>query len=207
MTTRVLAVLAAITIALGLPAGTRLPGGEPERPFAPAPTSVSAPAASAASPIPSAPEQPIVPARVSIPHLDIDADVIPVGITADAAMEVPTDIRDVGWYTPTAPGSFETGSTVLVGHRDGVGDPNGVFRYLEGLEPGRRVRITDTLGATYDFRVQSTISVPDNEFSLKAPALFTSEGPARLVLLTCGGEYVRSMGGYQSTVIVIATPD
>ena len=207
--TRVLAALAATTIALGLLAGTRLPGEGPERPVTTAPPLSSTPAPpEPPTPLALAPAPaPVVPAEVSIPHLGINADVIPVGITADAEMQVPEDIRDIGWYVPTAPESFDAGSTVLVGHRDGATDPNGVFRKLGTLDPGRRIRITDSRGQAHVYRVRSVTSVPDAEFTRRARELFVSEGDPRLVLLTCGGAYVRAKGGYQSTVIVIATPE
>jgi hypothetical protein len=54
--------------------------------------------------------------------------------------------------------------------------------------------------------VESVTALPDAEFTDRARELFLSEGVSRLVLLTCGGEYVRDEGGYQSTIVVVATP-
>lgn len=203
-----LAVLTATTIALGLPAGTRLPGGEPERPPVSTishPTPPSRDASIAPSPDSTQPDV-VHPTSITIPFLDVRADVIPVGISDNAEMEVPADIRDVGWYLPTAPLSLTSGSTVLVGHRDGKNDPNGVFRHLDDLDPGHRVFITDSQGTTREFRVRSVTSVTDADFTRKAPQLFVSDGPPRVILLTCGGAYVRDKGGYQSTIVVIAAP-
>lgn len=201
--TRVLVAVAATTIALGLPAGTRLPGGEPERH-----TNVTLAAPDKTQPTLHTPEASrSTPISIRIPHLDVVADVHPVGIEPNAEMEVPRDIRDVGWYTPTAPGTFDYGTTVLVGHRDGRNDPNGVFRQLERLEPGRGIRVLDSAGMSHLFRVQSVALLPDEAFPELAPHLFRSTGAARLVLITCGGTYVRDQGGYQSTVVVIATPE
>lgn len=202
ITSRVLAAVVATTIALGLPAGTRLPGGESERPvvfdyIAPAPTSAATPAPREAGP---------VPVRLTIPHIDVTAEIIPVGLEPNSVMEVPPDIRDVGWYFPTAPLTLDSGSTVLVGHRDGTRDPNGVFRNLEELEPGRVIRVMDSTGALHAFRVESVTALPDAVFAERASEFFLSSGGSRLVLLTCGGEYVRDADGYQSTVVVVATP-
>lgn len=202
ITSRVLAAIAVTTIALGLPAGTRLPGGESERPTQitltpPTPARVSTEVEPAVR---------VTPVRITIPHIDVVADVLPVGLDANSAMEVPADIRDVGWYAPTAPLTLESGSTVLVGHRDGRRDPNGVFRNLEDLEQGRTIKVLDSAGVPHEFRVESVTALPDAEFTDRARELFLSEGVSRLVLLTCGGEYVRDEGGYQSTIVVVATP-
>lgn len=216
---QVFTLAAAVTIALGLPAGTRLPGGGSEwplhsgressstetpsrSPIAPIPRASPPP-----SPIPDATAvDPIVPVRLRIPSLDVTAEIIPVGIEASREMEVPADIHDVGWYVPTAPGTFDFGSTVLVGHRDGASDPNGVFRELGTLDVGNTLRVVDASGGKHDFRVESVTSMADATFTKRAPQLFVSFGHPRLILLTCGGTYIRDQGGYQSTVVVIATP-
>jgi hypothetical protein len=42
--------------------------------------------------------------------------------------------------------------------------------------------------------------------TLPVDRLFAREGPPRLVLVTCGGEFVPERGGYESNVVVVAEP-
>ena len=38
------------------------------------------------------------------------------------------------------------------------------------------------------------------------PDLFARTGPSKLVLITCGGEFDRSVRRYKQNVVVVATP-
>ena len=42
--------------------------------------------------------------------------------------------------------------------------------------------------------------------ALEADDLFTRTGPARLVLVTCGGEFDADVRSYRSNVVVVADP-
>lgn len=148
----------------------------------------------------------LIPEFLTIPRLDVFAEVIPVGLLDNQVMEVPANIKEVGWYFPTAPPSFDSGTTVLVGHRDGKGDPQGVFRNISELDFGDQIQLADNYGQLHDFIVESVSTIPDSEFAQNSKAIFAHGERPQLVLLTCGGAYVRGNGGYQSTVVLIATP-
>lgn len=144
------------------------------------------------------------PTRISIPALDVDADVLQVGMADDITMEVPEDISIVGWFMHSAFPGADEGSSVFVGHRDGRKDPNGVFRHLEQLDRGDLLVVWDESGQRRTYRVHSNELVSRTEFPQRAPDLFQLHGTQRIVLLTCGGSYDRAAGGYQANVVVTA---
>ena len=146
------------------------------------------------------------PRTIEIPDIDVEADITRVGMADEVTMEVPRDIRRVGWFQHSMPISRDRGSTVLVGHRDGRADPNGVFRNLEQLERGDRLQVFDDRGRRWQYRVHSIELLSHTVFAHRARELFSQFGVTRLILLTCGGEYVRADGGYQANVVVTALP-
>ncbi|MBI1352348.1 MAG: hypothetical protein GC156_14680 [Actinomycetales bacterium] len=82
-------------------------------------------ARSASSVLPAA--APAPPARIVIPAIGVDTDIVYVGLDRARAVEVPEDIREVGWYRHAAAPGSRTGSAVLVAHRDGRAQGHGVF--------------------------------------------------------------------------------
>ena len=146
------------------------------------------------------------PTRLRIPKLGISAEVASIGMQDEVTMEVPEDISVVGWfrYSPTPLSGI--GTTVLVGHRDGATDPNGVFRNLDKIEPGDRVTVIDEDGTRWRYEVSDTELLDSAQFATAAEGIFDIEKEARLILITCGGEYIQSDGGYQSNTVVTAFP-
>ena len=146
------------------------------------------------------------PMRLRVPKLGISADVASVGMQDDVTMEVPEDISLVGWFRYSTTPRSGIGTTVLVGHRDGTKDPNGVFRNLDGIQPGDRITVIDADGDRWRYEVSDTALLDTAQFAAAAEQIFDVEGEARLVLITCGGEFIQSEGGYQSNTVVTALP-
>jgi sortase (surface protein transpeptidase) len=146
------------------------------------------------------------PEHLLIEDLNLDASIVAVGMADETTMEVPHDIQIVGWFQFSAEPGSDVGTQVLVGHRDGTSDPNGVFRNLGELVPGASITVRDGTARKWDYAVNRVQVLSRDDFALAAPAIFTQFGPTRLVLLTCGGTYDGALGGYQSNVVVTATP-
>jgi hypothetical protein len=145
-----------------------------------------------------APAQP-APVALAVPALDVEAPVDPVGVRDDGQMAIPDDVDRVGWYRfGPAPGSG--GSTVLAGHVDDREQGLGELAALPEAEVGTEVLVTDATGGTTRWRVVSREQV--DKQTLPVDRLFAREGPPRLVLVTCGGEFVPEHGGYESNVVV-----
>lgn len=144
------------------------------------------------------------PVRVRIPAIDVDAEIISVGIDKNLAVEVPENIFTVGWYKLGPVPGAQMGSAVLVGHRDGAVDGAGVFYDLGRLRPGDVVTVFDAMGERLRYEVVAR-EVIDKDVMPMAE-LFSPYGQPLLTLISCGGSYDRSNGGYQANVVVTAVP-
>ena len=91
---------------------------------------------------------------------------------------------------------------MLAGHVDWKGQP-GAFIHLDEVQPGEQVIIDLADGTTRTFVVTDTHLIVKTELP---PALFERSGPPRLVLITCGGEFDRSIHRYRQNVVVVAVP-
>jgi LPXTG-site transpeptidase (sortase) family protein len=169
----------------------------------PSPLSISAgPPGSPWDPYASSPQ----PSEIRIPELGIRAQIQPVGMLDEQTMQVPRDISVVGWFDASAFPASEVGHAVLVGHRDGVDDPNGVFRRISELSKGDTVSVVDLGLRRSVYRIKGTRVLSRTQFAEESASIFADDGVHRLILLTCGGAYDRERGGYQSTVVVTAEP-
>jgi len=158
------------------------------------------PAAIVRIPQPAAQSAP--PIRARIQGLG-SADVVPVGVTPQGEAEIPEDVAQLGWYRfGPAPGDGQ-GSVVLMGHRDSRG-ARGALYDLATVAPGSVIEVTDRAGATRRYAVASTTSIAKQVVPLAD--LFARTGPEQLVVISCGGAYDRSQGGYLDNVVVTALP-
>lgn len=200
--------LLALLLALGFLVGDFRTDQEPEARGAvrvPVERSVSPDQASSVAVPPLAPfSDSGVPMRVRIPALGVHGDVRPVGMSDATTMQVPEDISVVGWFDRSVLPIAQAGNTVLVGHRDGETDPNGVFRRLGDVDAGDSIILRDHSGRRIEYVVTDVDVLHDEVFARTAPEIFRTDGPHRLVLLTCGGSYDEKKGGYQANVVVTA---
>ena len=145
---------------------------------------------------------PIVPARLKIPSLGVNAKVESVGIKDDGAMATPSNFDNVAWYSLGAkPGA--QGSAVFAGHVNNALLKSGVFERLSQIKNGDYITVEDSAGKALVYKVSSV-----EEYQPDAPtdALFATTGPSRLVLITCDGEWVPSARSYDKRLVVIAEP-
>lgn len=145
----------------------------------------------------------VVPARLTVPRLDIDAPVIPTGVAADGQAEIPEDIRRVGWYRYGPPAGASAGSTVIVGHVDSFDQGKGALYPLRQAREGDRILVASASG-DLEYRVTSVVRY--DKVGLPVTDLFRRDGAPVLTVITCGGPYNRSLGGYQQNLVVTAEP-
>lgn len=142
--------------------------------------------------------RPAGPGRVVIDRIDVDAEVIDLGLDPEGALEVPTDFAQTGWWTGGArPG--EEGPAVIVGHVDSVDGPAVFFR-LEELVPGDEVTVVADDGTPTTFVVERSRQVAKDDFPTEEVYGATDEAELRLV--TCDGDFDRSTGHYDDNLIV-----
>lgn len=140
------------------------------------------------------------PAQVRIATIDVTAPVVPMGLNKDQTVEVPHHPGDVGWYS-LGPAPGEAGSAVLLGHVDSTSGP-AVFSRLKSIRIGAEVDVVRVDGSMARFDVVSIATYPNERFP--AQRVYRNHGRRSLTLVTCGGAYDRSRGGYQANVVVYA---
>jgi LPXTG-site transpeptidase (sortase) family protein len=146
--------------------------------------------------------EPGVPSRITIPSLGLNANVVPVGIEDDGAMEIPNAV-EAGWYRfGPRPGS-PNGSAVIAGHVDHRKTP-GVFIELRRLDIGAEVSVTDDTGKLHRYVVTERYQVNKHELPVKE--LFRRTGEPVLTLITCGGEFDRKTRSYDDNIVITAIP-
>ena len=145
---------------------------------------------------------PPLPTGLLIPSVRISATVAPTGVLDDGQVDVPKDARAVGWYEYGVRPGWPVGSSVIVGHVDSRTQGRGAMYALKGVQVGDPVSVVREDGSRLEYRVVSRESL--DKGVLPTGELFSANGPERLTLITCGGAYVRSAGGYQENVVVTA---
>lgn len=146
---------------------------------------------------------PSAPARLALPTLGVTAPVEGVRTVA-GVLGVPQDPGRLGRWTGSPVAGSPTGSTVIDGHVDSATRGRGAFYRLEALAVGDPVVVTGAGGQEHAYRVTgSRRYVKDRGLPAE---LFDDGGPARLVLVTCGGPYDSSRRSYRDNVVVLASP-
>jgi len=140
------------------------------------------------------------PVRISIASLKINQRLIGLQVNASRQLDVPQNYNDIGWWS-TGPVPGDPGAAVIVGHLDSKVGP-AVFYRLSSLTRGAIIAVGRADGTTVKFTVTRLQAFSKKHFPDKL--VYRTTGTPSLHLLTCGGTYDRSSGGYQANVVVFA---
>jgi hypothetical protein len=146
---------------------------------------------------------PFTPTRLTVASLGIDASVERVGVKPNGTMANPSNFVNVGWYEYGAkPG--EAGNTVIAGHvNNGIG-LSGVFSRLGQVAIGERIVVRGKGGETQAYVVREKTQYTTGNAPLKE--IFSIEGPPRLILITCEGDWDPETRSYDKRLVVVAEP-
>jgi hypothetical protein len=141
------------------------------------------------------------PTRVRIPAIEVDAELVPLGLRPDRAMEVPA-FGLAGWYAE-GPRPGHPGPAVLAAHVDSWTGPDVFFR-LRDLVSGDRVHVIYDSGDRVTFVVTWSERTPKD--ALPVASIWPLTGDRLLALITCGGTFDRDARSYRDNVVVYTTP-
>lgn len=140
------------------------------------------------------------PLRIQIPAIEVDSDLMDLGLRRDGSLQTPPEGFPAGWFTG-APTPGELGPAVIAGHVDWDGEA-GVFYRLSDLRPGDDVLVTREDGTIAVFRVTQVEAFAKSSFPT---ALVYGDLPySGLRLITCGGSFDRRTRHYVDNIVVFA---
>jgi hypothetical protein len=101
-----------------------------------------------------------------------------------------------------APPGASSGTVLIAGHVD-TEEGLGAFAELHRLDVGAGVEVRGADGRVHRYRVTARRTYDRTELP---GDLFSADGPPRLALLTCAGDYDRSTGRYDDNLVLYAAP-
>ncbi|MDB5258961.1 MAG: peptidase sortase [Candidatus Taylorbacteria bacterium] len=145
------------------------------------------------------------PVQIVIPAAGVNARILSVGLTSTGNMDTAKGWENVGWYK-LGPMPGQAGSAVIAGHYETGPNGNGtsvpgVFEKLTSVKVGDDVYTIDGNGKRLRFVVTDTRVVDKNAAT---DTIFTSEGPARITLITCNGTWLPAQKTFSNRLIVTA---
>lgn len=152
-------------------------------------------------------EEGVVPVRLFIPDIDLEAPIVPIGWKyiqiGDATQpiwDVPNQ-RVAGWHESSAKIGVP-GNTVLNGHNTSNGE---VFRYLYKLDVGATILVEAEDGATYTYTITEKLLLPEAgqpvEVRIQNAEYVLPTADERLTLVTC-----HPYGSLTYRLLIIARP-
>ncbi len=143
-----------------------------------------------------------MPRTLTIDSINVKARILPMGVTADSAIQAPVNIFDAGWYTGSVkPGN--PGVTFVDAHASGA-TRAGLFAYLDTVKVGATITIEKGDGTTLTYKVRETEVKPLADIDMTkvlSPRGSIKEG---LTLMTCTGKWMADGETYDKRAIVYA---
>jgi LPXTG-site transpeptidase (sortase) family protein len=146
-----------------------------------------------------------LPASVRIPAIDVESEVISLGLQPDGSLAVPQpgpDYDKAAWFDGS-PRPGQAGPSVIEGHVDSAASGPSVFYRLGDLAAGDRIEVTHDDGSAVAFTVDEVRVVPKDDFPTY-DVYGNTAGP-ELRLITCGGPFDSSARSYVDNVVVFAS--
>ena len=149
------------------------------------------------------PDASFAPDRVRVAALGVDAPVVREEVDGRGELSLPQDSRTVGWWGAGAAPGAPLGTIVLAGHVDSEQQGAGALYPLARTPVGARVVVSGPDGeAAYVVQARRRYA----KEALPWRDLFRQDVEARLLLVTCGGDFDRATRHYSDNVVVYALP-
>ncbi|WP_290059276.1 class F sortase [Amycolatopsis solani] len=141
------------------------------------------------------------PANLSLPGGGA-AKLVQEDLDANGALKIPEGLGEAAWWGAKL--GADHGVALLSGHVNWKGK-KGPFMELWQVKQGQEIKLTDTAGGAWVYRVDATETVHKTDLAGRSEQLFDPDGPHKLLLVTCGGEYVGGTEGYEDNRVVTAS--
>jgi sortase (surface protein transpeptidase) len=147
-------------------------------------------------------DQPGLPQLLIIPGLELEMPIVATKLDKAGLMDLPDRPTRIGWYSYGPRPGAPIGSAVLGGHVDSRKYGIGPLADLGQLSRGDQI-IVRTASGSSRFEVESVRRI--SKQALPVSEIFARNGSPKLRIVSCGGAYIPSRGGYTDNVVVTAT--
>ena len=142
------------------------------------------------------------PVRLLIPKISVDAPFTDLALAPTGQLQPPPahDTNLVGWYAGGAsPG--EAGTAIIAGHVDTTTSA-AVFADLGRLRKGDVFHVVRADGRSATFVVDDAQTCPKDDFP--SDLVYADTPQAQVRLITCAGDYDRTVRDYKDNLVVFA---
>jgi len=175
-----------------------------QQPVSPGPTTSSPSPSSSPAPSPTPAPQHAAANTVWIPVQHVRAPIDTCDIVNDE-LEPPQNVHHTCYWAGGAALSAKTGTTVVTGHINWVGQGTGALGNIGKLHRGNIVRTTGKDGMVTTWEVQNVVHRPKSN-GIDTSVFVGANGPRKLYLITCGGAFDSSDANYLDNIYVEAVP-
>lgn len=138
--------------------------------------------------------------HVRIPSLGIDSDLETLEIDGTGELLPPVDYGKAGWYADgVVPGNV--GPAIIAGHVDSALG-GAVFERLPELKPGDEITVAMSTGDELTFVMRT--SAQSEKAAFPTSDVYGNVPTPQLRLITCAGDFDRSVGHYTDNLIIFA---
>lgn len=135
------------------------------------------------------------PIRLTIEDIELDAEIVPVGLSEDNEINVLPEAERVSWLSYYVPGQL--GNALLLGHNQWSKKP-AVFKDLDKLEVGAKMTISYEDGTSLGFELYEIFVHDSYVLPTDVVDLYSEE---RTTLITCHGAFNSEIGTSESRVV------
>lgn len=141
----------------------------------------------------------LLPIRLKIPSINVNAPIKSVGLTSNGAMDVPKGPAEVAWYN-LGPRPGRMGSAVIDGHSGYKNNKPAVFDNLYKLQKGDKIYVEDEKGVATIFVVREIRKYNPNADA--TDVFYSNDGKAHLNLITCTGFWNKIWKSHSDRLVV-----
>jgi hypothetical protein len=139
---------------------------------------------------------------IPVQHVRAPIDVCDI---VNSELEPPQNVHHTCYWAGGAALSARTGTTVITGHINWVGQGTGALGNIGELHRGNIVRTTGRDGVVTTWDVQNVVHRPKSN-GIDTSVFVGADGPRKLYLITCGGAFDSADANYLDNIYVEAVP-
>jgi sortase (surface protein transpeptidase) len=139
-----------------------------------------------------------------IGSVGVKAIVSPVDTTKVGAVDVPKSIFAAGWYDQSSKPMDLAGAMLVVGHYSGSTRARGIFGKLEKAKKGDVIEVETGDARVRKFSIVSATQYPYDKIDMAKALTPTDTNKLGLSLITCSGEFKKSIDTYDQRLLVRA---